>query len=187
MPVALNDIALQNIQINSIDPNFVAASHSGKRQVRNRSAQKWHISGTFMPTDRDTFDPVWAYALSQKGQFTSFSYIPDVYNNAKGDVSACTSAVAAAGSSSVTVTMTGTLKSGDYVKFASHDKVYIVTADLTGNGSLSIYPALHAATTASVVTYDNVPFTVAFANDRQMFSRGPIDLHEYKVELIEVI
>jgi hypothetical protein len=183
----LSTISLQNIEIKSIDPSLVAISHSGKRQIRNRSAQRWMISGTYPKTDRDTFDPVWVYALSQKGQFSSFSYIPPIYSNAKGDVSACSSAVEVAGSTAVTVTMTGTLKAGDYVKFASHDKVYIVTSDLTGNGELNIYPALQAATTAAAVTYDSVPFTVAFVSNEQSFSRGPNDLHDYRIQLVEII
>ena len=70
--------------------------------------------------------------------------------------------------------MTGTLKAGDYIKFASHNKVYMVVADVTADGSneatLTIEPPLITALADdSAVTYDNVPFTVHLTSDIQEF------------------
>ena len=135
---------LQDIQISSTHPTFISTAHSGKRQARSRAAQMWSISGSYAALSREVFAPLFAFMLKQKGQYESFTYIPPVYGDARGDVSSCTASAASAGDTEVTVTMTGTLKEGDYVKFASHDKVYMVIDDLTGNGDLSIFPDLIA-------------------------------------------
>lgn len=176
-----------SIKISSIRPTMVSTTHSLKRQVRSRGSQLWSIEANYNPLSRSDFAPLYAFALAQQGQYETFTYYPPVYKDAQGTCSGCTSAVEAAGATSVTVTMTGTLKAGDYVKFASHSKVYIVTADLSGNGELSIDPPLLQATTAAAVTYNEVPFNVAFAGDTQEFSRGAADLHEFSIKLIEVI
>lgn len=176
-----------SIKITSVQPTLVSVTHSLKRQARSRGAQRWSIDLSYAALSRSEFAPLYAFSMAQKGQYGTFTFVPPIYGNAEGDVSACTSAVEAAGSESVTVTMTGTLKAGDYVRFASHDKVYIVTSDLTGDGELAIQPPLLEATTAAAVTFDSVPFTVAFASDVQEFSRGAADLHNFSVSLGEVI
>lgn len=176
-----------SIKIASVQPTLASVTHSLKRQARSRGGQRWAIELDYAPLNRAEFAPLFAFALAQKGQYGTFTFVPPVYGNAQGDVSACASAVEVAGSESVTVTMTGTLKAGDYVKFASHDKVYIVTSDLTGNGELAIQPPLLEATTAAAVTFDDVPFTVAFGSDVQEFSRGAPDLHNFSVSLVEAV
>lgn len=175
------------IKITSVQPTLTSVTHSLKRQARSKGAQRWAIDLAYAPLSRSDFAPLYAFAISQKGQYGTFTFVPPVYGDAQGNVSACTSAVEAAGAEAVTVTMTGTLKAGDFVKFASHDKVYMVTADLTGNGELSIQPPLLKATTAAGVTFDSVPFTVAFASDVQAFNRGAADLHDFSVALVEVV
>jgi hypothetical protein len=176
-----------SIKIVSIQPTLVSVTHLLKRQARTRGGQRWAIEAAYPPLSREDFAPLFAFGIAQKGQYSTFTYIPPVYGNATGDVSACTSAVEVAGTEVVTVTMTGTLKAGDFVKFASHVKVYMVTADLTGSGELSIQPPLLEATTSASVTYDSVPFTMAFSTDIQSFDRGVPDLHSYKISLVEVV
>ena len=65
----------------------------------------------------------------------------------------------------------GTLKAGDFIKFANHDKIYMVVADQSdiSTGSLTIEPPLTTAVSSSNITYDNVPFTVHLTNDIQEF------------------
>ena len=57
------------------------------------------------------------------------------------------------------------------IKFANHDKVYMVVADQSdiSTGSLTIEPPLTTAVSSSDITYDNVPFTVYLTNDIQEF------------------
>ena len=93
--------------------------------------------------------------------------------------------------------MTGTLKAGDFVKFASHNKVYMVVADATADGSneatITIEPPLITALADdSVVTYDNVPFTVHLINDIQEFGTVGADkdgnvLYQFELDVEETL
>lgn len=176
-----------SIRISSVQPSYVSVSHSLKRQTRTQGAQQWSIDIDYPPLSRADMMPVLAFAMKQQGMAESFTFTPPIYSTKRGTCSSCTSAVESAGATAVTVTMTGTLLAGDFVKFASHDKVYMVTDDLSGNGELNIQPPLLEDTTLAAVTVDNVPFKVAFASDVQEFSRGAADLHNYSASMVEVI
>jgi len=67
----------------------------------------------------------------------------------------------------------GRFKTGDFIKFASHDKVYMVVADVTSSSNAATVtiepPLITALADDSTVTYDNVPFTVHLTNDIQEF------------------
>ena len=64
-------------------------------------------------------------------------------------------------------------KAGDFIKFASHDKVYMIVADVQASSNASTVTIEPPLTTAladdSIVTYDNVAFTVHLTNDIQEF------------------
>ena len=90
--------------------------------------------------------------------------------------------------------MTGTLKAGDFVKFASHTKVYMVVADATSSSNASTVtiepPLISALADNSVVTYDNVSFTVHLTNDIQEFGVVGADkdgnlLYQFEVDVEE--
>ena len=78
-----------------------------------------------------------------------------------------------AGATSITLggTGTGTLKAGDFIKFASHDKVYMVVEDQSdiSTGTLTIEPPLTTSVSSSDIQFDNIPFTVYLTNDIQEF------------------
>jgi hypothetical protein len=63
-----------------------------------------------------------------------------------------------------------------------------VVSDLTGAGDLQIQPALRVAVSDNtVVTYDNVPFTVRLNNDVQEYTLGLASLVDYEVDFIEAV
>jgi hypothetical protein len=69
-----------------------------------------------------------------------------------------------------TASTTGIMKAGDVIKFASHSKVYMVTADgdsvAGGAVTLSIVPPLiDALADNEVVTVSNVQFTMSADDD----------------------
>ena len=80
---------------------------------------------------------------------------------------------------------------------ASHNKVYMVVADATADGSneatITIEPPLITAlTNDSVVTYDNVPFTVHLVNDIQEFGTVGADkdgnlLYQFELDVEETL
>ena len=107
--------------------------------------------------------------------------------DATGTLAVNNSAGYVAGASTITVDgLTGTLKAGDFIKFANHDKVYTVVAD--GVTSLIIEPSLQLPVPNNVViTYNAVPFTVSFTSDTQNMSVGANGFVNYSVKLIEVV
>ena len=176
-----------SIQITSLSPTLTSIAQSLGRQSRGRGAQAWMMEVSYPPLSRADFSAIWSFIVNQGGGAGVFTFKPDGYKDARGTVTSCTSAVEAVGATAITVTMSGSLLQGDYIKFASHDKVYVVTDDLSGSGELSIFPALIAATTAAAVTFDDVPFAVSLTSDEQQFSRGPADLHEFSMNIIEAV
>ena len=180
-----------SISITSLNPTYTSVTHSLKRQVRTRGGQRWSIDATFPPLTRTAFAPVWAFAQKQKGQFGTFSFTPPIYSNSSGTATGTllvnNSAGYIAGTTTITVDgLTGTLKAGDFIKFAGHDKVYTIVSDATT--SLTIEPVLQLAVANNeVVTYNAVPFKVAFATDSQNMSVGVNGFVNYSMKLIEVV
>lgn len=109
----------------------------------------------------------------------------------------------AAGSSSISVTgtagtgpITGTYwPPGMVIRFASHDKVYMVTNapnnlvwSSTSNKTVTIEPPLVSAiTTASAIEYDNVPFKMFATNDLQEYQYTNDGLVAHRVDVQETI
>jgi pSer/pThr/pTyr-binding forkhead associated (FHA) protein len=102
---------------------------------------------------------------------------------------------AAIGDSTIAVTPTGsgTLKAGDIIKFSNHDKVYMLTADVTLANSVAntidIFPNLLTALPSSgenVIT-DNVPVKVRLANETQEFKLGIDNLYQYELDVAEKV
>ena len=140
---------------------------------------------------RSEFAPIWAFANSQKGQFEAFSYKPAVYKDSSGSATGTLainkSSGYDAGDSTLTVDgLTGTLKAGDFIKFAGHDKVYIITSDATT--SLNIEPPLlQSVANNEVVSYNDISFTVAFKDDNNTLKASLGDFIDYKISLVEVV
>ena len=87
-------------------------------------------------------------------------------------------------------------KAGDFIKFASHDKVYMIVADVQASSNASTVtiepPLITALADDSVVTYDNVPFTVHLTSDIQEFGTVGADkdgavLYEYQFDVEEAL
>jgi hypothetical protein len=85
------------------------------------------------------------------------------------------------------------LKAGDFIKFGSHTKVYMVREDVSSNGSgqatILIEPAVQLSgglANFDQITTHNIPFTLAASNDVNEFTLGLADVFEFSVQLIEV-
>ena len=141
-----------------------------------------------------------AFIIKQRSGKENFTIIPPEIEDARGNASGTilVNGTHAVGDTTINVdAMTGTFKSGDFVSFASHTKVYMVVADVTADGSneatLTIEPPLITAlTNDSVVTYDNVPFTVHLTNDIQEFGTVGADkdgnlLYQFEFDVEETL
>ena len=179
------------INLESRHNNVMSETVSGRMQVRTLGGQRWSFTAKYNPMTREEFQPVFAFVMSQQGRFGTFTIVPPVIGDASGDVSgtALVNATTAAGATSVAMDgITGTIKAGDFIKFASHSKVYMVTADRAGAGSVSIEPPLVSGVTDNeAITYDSVPFLMRLANDVQSYNLASNEYYEYELDMIEVL
>ena len=180
-----------SIKITGISPTLTSVTHSLKRQARSRGGQRWLIEAGYPAMTRATFAPLWAFTNSQQGQYGTFTYQPPIYKDSSGSATGTllvnnASGYSAGDSSIACDGLTGTLKAGDFIKFSGHDKVYTITAD--GSTTLTIEPSLLSALVDDeTVTYNDVPFTMAFVDDKQELSMGVDQLVGFSIKLVEVV
>ena len=164
----------ESLGIKSIQNTIISKSVSGKKLSRQIDGQRWGFTAQIITAKRsDVYGELMAFIIKQRSGKENFTIVPPEVEDARGTASGTPNGTASAGATSITLggTGTGTLKAGDFIKFANHDKVYMVVADQSdiSTGSLTIEPPLTTAITNSDITYDNVPFTVHLTNDIQEF------------------
>ena len=183
------------IGFTSEQKTITSTTDSGKMFSTQIDGQRFSFTASYPTMTRETFSPVLAFIMKQRSQQNTFQVsLPDL-KNAKGNVSGTVLVDGAhtAGDTTITVdAMTGTLKAGDSVKFASHTKVYMVVADVTADGSndatLTIEPPLRSnLANNEAVTYDGVQFTVRLSNDVQQFKTSVIDQYTFELDFIEAL
>lgn len=179
------------VNLESDSPTLFSETVSGRMQSRKIGGQKWKFSAAYAPMTRAEFQPVWAFVVAQQGRHGVFTVIPSEISSTSGTAtgSVLTTGAALVGATSVGVDgLTGDLKAGDFIKFANHDKVYMLTADRSGNGTLSFTPGLVSTLINNEqVVYSDVPFTVRLANDIQTYNTGVGNLFEYEVDFVEAL
>jgi hypothetical protein len=187
-----------DIKVSSFSPTLVSQTQSLKRQVRRRGGQRWAFEVTFPPMTRSEFAPVYAFCIAQRGQYETFTFVPPVVSIPQGTATGTPLVNGAQSAGDNTIVTDGwsnsitALKAGDFLKFSGHNKVYMVTADATsdgsGNATLTIEPPLLASVADDeALTVSNVPFTVALTTDTQEYAAGPPNIYEFSLQLIEVI
>ncbi len=180
----------QAINLKSTHNNLKSVTISGRSQVRTIGGQKWEFSAKYNPMTRAEFQPVFAFVTSQQGSLGTFTIVPPVIGSTSGTATgtALVNGSASVGATSVPVDgFTGTIKAGDFVKF-SHSKVYMVTADRDGAGSISIEPALVAAVSdGAEMIYNDVAFTMRLRNDVQQYGLSRFEYYTYEVDMEEVL
>ena len=180
----ISSAKFQTLGIKSIQNTIISKSVSGKKLARQIDNQRWAFTIRIVTATRsDVYGELMAFIVKQRSGKENFTIIPPEVSIARGNVSGTVlvNGVHAVGDTTITVdAMTGTLKAGDFIKFAGQDKVYMVVADVTADGSneatVTIEPPLLVAlANDSAVTYDNVPFTVSLITDIQEFGVSGAD------------
>ena len=191
----------QTLGIRSTQNTIISKSISGKKLARQVDNQRFSFTAQIITAKRsDVYGELMAFIIKQRSGKENFTIIPPEIEDARGNVSGTVlvNGVHAVGDTTIDIDgMTGTLKAGDFVKFASHTKVYMVVADATADGSneatITIEPPLITAlTNDSAVTYDNVPFTVHLINDIQEFGTVGADnngnlLYQFELDVEETL
>jgi len=186
------------INITSNQTTIVSTAINGRRQARQLQNQRWSMTVSFPPMTRASFAPIFAFITAQRGRKESFTYTPPIIDDALGTEtgSVLVNGVHAVGDTTIAMDAfagdgAGRFKAGDFLKFASHDKVYMVVSDVTSSSNAATVTIEPPLTTAladnSAVTYDSVPFTVALKNDVQEFQIGQDALYRYELDFIEVL
>jgi len=185
----------QSLGIKSIQNTIISKSVSGKKLARQIDGQRWGFTAQIITAKRsDVYGELMAFIVKQRSGKENFTIVPPEVEDARGTASGTPNGTASAGATSITLggSGTGTLKAGDFIKFASHDKVYMVVADQSdiSTGSLTIEPPLTTAITNSDIQFDNVPFTVHLTNDIQEFGVVGSDkdgnaLYQFEIDVEE--
>ena len=170
----ISNAKFESLGIKSIQNTIISKSQSGKKLARQIDGQRFAFTARVIVAKRsDVYGELMAFIIKQRSGKENFTIVPPEVEDARGTASGTPHGTASAGATSITLggTGTGTLKAGDFIKFANHDKIYMVVADQSdiSTGSLTIEPPLTTAVSSSDITYDNVPFTVHLTNDIQEF------------------
>ncbi len=184
----------RSIGFSSEQKTITSTTDSGKMFAVQVDGQRFKFSASYPPMNRSDFAPVLAFVMKQRSQKETFQIsLPDL-KNAKGDVSGTVlvNGSHSAGDTTIDVDgMTGTIKAGDFVKFAGDTKVYMVVSDATavaGAATLTIEPPLRSAIADdAAVTYDGVEFTVRMTSDIQQFNTSDLDLYRFEIDFIEAL
>ena len=136
----------------------------------------------------------YSFIVQQDGQYGSFTIVPSEIGSTRGTATGTLTndaTVALGQSAAQTDGGSGTLKKGDLIKFSNHDKVYMLTADVTISGTndaISFYPPLVTAITDSTtITYNNVPIKVFQDKDQIKFITQADGTYKYELVLNEDI
>ena len=192
----------ETLGIKSIQPTLISKSISGKKLSRTIDAQRWAFTISIITSTRATaYGELMAFIVKQRSGKENFTIIPPEIEDARGSETGTVLVNGAQSAGDTTIAMdgfagdgAGRFKMGDFIKFASHDKVYMVVADVTSSSNaatVTIEPPLIAdIANDSTVTYDNVPFTVHLTNNVQSFGVVGADkdgnlLYKFEIDVEE--
>ena len=177
----ISSAKFQTMGIRSIQNTIISKSQSGKKLTRQVDNQRFGFTASIITAKRsDVYGELMAFIIKQRSSKENFTIIPPEVEDARGSETGTVLVNGVHAIGDTTIAMDGfagdgdgRFKAGDFIKFASHDKVYMVVADATSSSNASTVtiepPLITALSDNSVVTYDNVPFTVHLTNDVQEF------------------
>jgi len=153
--------------VRSNQPVFASDTLSLKRKVDKRPAQRWEIETKLEPLTAGASD-LFVNIVSKGYSEVVEVLMPQNLEAAARLTTISTPTVTgpiAAGEVNITVannfanvqeTVDGLLPKGTFIKFNNHDKVYLTLNDLTGAGTLSIFPALKSGLTLVEIEYTSL-------------------------------
>ena len=199
----ISSAKFQTLGIKSIQNTIISKSQSGKKLARQIDGQRFAFTAQIITGKRsDIYGELMAFIIKQRSSKENFTIIPPEIEDARGNETG-TVLVNGVHVGDTTIAMdafagdgAGRFKAGDFIKFASHNKVYMVVADVTSSSNAATVTIEPPLTTAlandSAVTYDNVPFTVHLTNDVQEFGAVSADkdgnvLYQFELDVEETL
>ena len=177
----ISNSKFETMGIKSIQNTIISKSQSGKKLARQIDNQRFGFTARIITAKRsDVYGELMAFIIKQRSGKENFTIIPPEIEDARGSETGTVlvNGVHAVGDTTIAMDGfagdgAGRFKAGEFLKFASHDKVYMVVADATSSSNACTVtiepPLITALADDSTVTYDNVPFTVHLTNDIQEF------------------
>ena len=190
--------------IKSSQNTLLSKSVSGKKLARQIDNQRFSFTASIITAKRsDVYGELMAFIMKQRSSKEDFTIIPPEIEDARGNETGTVLVNGVHAIGDTTIAMdgfasdgAGRLKAGDFIKFASHTKIYMVVADVTSSSNAATVtiepPLITALADDSVVTYDNVPFTVHLLNDAQEFGAVGADkdgavLYKFELDVEETL
>ena len=182
-------ICIESIQLRAV--NAVAISQSPftfRQQVVAHQGQRWEASVSVGVRRRDLAAPWKAFLTALNGPRGTFLLGDPDYATPQGTVSACT-LTGSAGDETATVTMTGTLKAGDYIQLGSGSsaRLHQVLQDQSGSGSIEIWPSLRDDYSSATVTFNSPKGVFRLASNVSSWSINNVSTYSISFEAVEAL
>jgi len=182
-------IGIESIELRAV--NAIAVSQSPftyKQQVISHGGQKWEAAVTIPSVHRDKAAEWKALLVGLKGQTGTFLLGDPDYATPQGTVSSCT-LTGTAGSDSVSVVMTGTLKAGDYIQIGSGSsaKLHQVLLDQDGDGTIEIWPSLRSDYTNAAVVFNSPKGVFRLSTNVTSWSINNASIYGISFEAVEAV
>ena len=171
----------ETLGLSSIQNTIISKSISGKKLSRQIDNQRFAFTARIIVGTRsDIYGELMAFIIKQRSAKENFTIIPPEVEDARGVETGTLAVNGSHTSGDTTIAIDGfaadtanRLRTGDFIKFNGHTKVYMVVADVTsssGAATVTIEPPLVSnLSNDEAVSYDNIPFTVHLTNDIQEF------------------
>ncbi len=199
----ISNSKFQTLGINSVQNTLTSRSINGRKLSRTVDNQRFGFTAQIVIGKKDSiYGELMAFIMKQRSQKENFTIVPPE-SSTKGTETGTVLVNGAQSAGDTTITMDGfggdganRFKTGDFIKFASHTKVYMVIENVTSSSNASTVtiepPLIESIADDSVVTYNNVPFTVFLTNDVQEFGTVGADidgniLYQFELDVEEFL
>ena len=199
----ISNSKFQTLGINSVQNTLTSRSINGRKLSRTIDNQRFGFTAQIVIGKKDSiYGELMGFIIKQRSQKENFTIVPPE-SSTKGTETGTVLVNGAQSAGDTTITMDGfagdganRFKTGDFIKFASHTKVYMVIENVTSSSNASTVtiepPLIESIADNSVVTYNNVPFTVFLTNDVQEFGTVGADidgniLYQFELDVEEFL
>ena len=190
-------IGFRTVNFKALSSTKQTTSQSGRRVRISVAGTRFSATISYPRMLLADWKPIQAAATRLQGPLNSFDVVlPSISENNSGvtGTTATCDGATSAGASSVNIATNKNsqtiLKAGDVVRFANHTKVYMVTADVTtdgtGDATMAITPSLiEAVVNTESITVDDVPFRMTLSGDIQEYKYATDGTVAYEIDVIE--
>ena len=134
------------------EPIFASDAISLKRYTARRNVQRWELETKLEPLTSGANDLFSLLVVAGHTDIVQIVVPQNIGVQMARTSTSTPTATGVAGANSITVASnTGIIARGTFIKFANHNKIYMLKAAINGNGAVGIYPNLVQAVPAGTV------------------------------------